>query len=246
MENLQQKQTADMTEDIGEEEYLAYLQRRRKARLMQSRRENLSRRNCLQLRLLLLTSVVLLVCGLAAKLFRARPVSVTPDVRKPEWITENFLTPNPYSRPQTALHEVNAVVVHYVGNPGTTAGQNRDYFESLSVTKDTSASSHFVIGLEGEVIQCIPLDEISYCSNQRNNDTVSIECCHPDAGGRFTAQTYDSLVRLVRWLCDKYELDCGSDVIRHYDVTGKECPRYYVKNPDAWKQFLEDLKNPGE
>ena len=31
-------------------------------------------------------------------------------------------------------------------------------------------------------------------------------------------------------------------IIRHYDVTGKECPLYYVRNPEAWEQFLADLK----
>ena len=31
------------------------------------------------------------------------------------------------------------------------------------------------------------------------------------------------------------------DIIRHYDVTGKECPRYFVKHPEAWEKFLSDL-----
>ena len=31
-------------------------------------------------------------------------------------------------------------------------------------------------------------------------------------------------------------------VIRHYDVTGKECPRYFVQHPEAWEAFLQDLE----
>ena len=31
------------------------------------------------------------------------------------------------------------------------------------------------------------------------------------------------------------------DVIRHYDVTGKNCPKYYVEHEDAWKQFKVDV-----
>ena len=73
-----------------------------------------------------------------------------------------LLTPNPYSRPQKALDKVNGIVVHYTANPGTTARQNRDYFNGLAETKKTKASSHFVIGLEGEIVQCIPCNEISY------------------------------------------------------------------------------------
>ena len=32
------------------------------------------------------------------------------------------------------------------------------------------------------------------------------------------------------------------DVIRHYDVTGKACPKYFVDREDAWKQFRKDVK----
>ena len=42
-------------------------------------------------------------------------------------------------------------------------------------------SAHFLIGLEGEIIQCIPLNEKSSATNDRNRDTISIEVCHPDA-----------------------------------------------------------------
>lgn len=163
------------------------------------------------------------------------------DIATPDWISKDYLTPNEYSRPQTPLSQINGVVVHYVGNPNTTAAGNRNYFEQLAVTEDTYASSHFIIGLDGEIIQCVPLNEIAYCSNERNSDTISIECCHPDAQGQFNDQTYDSLLKLVDWLCDTYDLNPQTDVIRHYDVTGKECPKYYVDHPDAWTDFLQDL-----
>ena len=93
------------------------------------------------------------------------------EVEKPE-IIEQLLTVNPYSRPKTALKKVNNIVVHYTANPGTSAENNRNYFEGLADSGATYASSHFVIGLEGEIIQCVPLDEISYCSNHRNEKYV--------------------------------------------------------------------------
>ena len=158
----------------------------------------------------------------------------------PDWIKQDFLTPNPYSRPQKQLEAVNGVVVHYVGNPNTTAEQNRSYFNSLAETKATYASSNFLIGMDGTVIQCMPLGEVAYCSNDRNSDTLSIECCHPDSSGEFTKETYDSLVRLTRWICETFELK-EEDVIRHYDVTGKECPKYYVDNPTAWEAFRREV-----
>lgn len=160
----------------------------------------------------------------------------------PEWVTVDLIPVNQYSRPGDALTRVDGIVVHYVGNPGTTARNNRDYFASLAETGERSASSHFVVGLEGEILQCVPLDEIAYCSNDRNWDTISIECCHPDEEGRFTQETYDSLVRLVAFLADYYGLD-REQIIRHYDVTGKLCPIYYVEHEDAWEAFRDAVQS---
>ena len=161
--------------------------------------------------------------------------------QQPELDVE-LLTINEYSRPAMALEQVNGIVIHYTANPGTTAIQNRSYFENLAETHETKASSHFVIGLEGEIVQCIPCNEISYASNDRNNDTISIECCIEDETGKFNSKTYDSLIRLTTWLMGRYELS-SEDVIRHYDVTGKNCPKYYVEHEDAWDEFKEDLLN---
>ncbi len=159
----------------------------------------------------------------------------------PEFSVE-LLDMNEYSRPGTALPEVRGIVIHYTANPGTTAEQNRSYFQNLKDTGETYASSHFIIGMAGEIIQCIPCAEIAYASNDRNADTVSIECCIPDETGRFTDETYQSLVHMTAWLMGRYHLSAG-DVIRHYDVTGKSCPKFYVENEWAWNQFKEDLIN---
>ena len=150
-----------------------------------------------------------------------------------------LLTPNPYSRPGTQMDEVHDIVIHYVDEPGSTAQQNRDYFESLK-DGSRSASSHFIISLDGSIIQCIPLGEISYASNHRNFDTISIENCHPDATGKFTDDTYLSCVALTAWLL--YAFDLPPDrMIRHYDVTEKLCPIYYVEHPDAWEQMKVEV-----
>ena len=158
------------------------------------------------------------------------------NVAQPTWIDEQLIQTNGSARRGKKLEEVKNIVIHYVANPGTTAKQNRYYFNN----DDTKVSSHFVVGLEGEVIQCIPLDEISSATNDRNVDTISIEVCHPDESGKFADATYESVVKLTAWLCKKYNLT-QNDVIRHYDVTGKDCPKYYVEHPAAWKQLQEDI-----
>ena len=155
----------------------------------------------------------------------------------PEWIDQQIIDVDGDSRRGVHLEGVADIVIHYVGNPGSTAQQNRDYYANPS----SDVSSHFVIGLKGEIIQCIPLDEKSSASNHRNRDTISIEVCHPDATGKFTDEAYASLVKLTAWLCGVCELDSGH-VIRHYDITRKQCPLYFVTHEDTWKQFQKDVQ----
>ena len=145
------------------------------------------------------------------------------EIQAPDWYTQDFLTVNPYSRPGTKREHVRDIVIHYVANPGTSAIQNRNYFEGLkdqSGSKTVSASSHG--------------------NYPRNEDTVSIECCHPDADGRFTDATIKSLARLTGWLCKELSLN-EKHIIRHHDVSGKNCPKYYVEHEDAWRALKKKL-----
>ena len=161
------------------------------------------------------------------------------DTKKP-LIKEEFLTVNPYSRPAEPLTEVRNIFIHYTANKDTSAEQNRSYFENLGITGERSASAHFVIGYEGEIIQCLPLDEIAYAVKTRNYDSISIECCFVDENGKFTDATYQSLLQLTAWLLREYKLT-PNDVLRHYDVGGKKCPLYFVEHEDSWEQFRQDL-----
>lgn len=154
----------------------------------------------------------------------------------PEWVTPAYISFHTSARTGEKLLAVRGIVIHYVGNPGSTAQGNRDYFNAPT----TEVSSHFIVGLDGEILQCLPLDEKSAASNERNMDTISIEVCHPDETGCFNADTYDALVHLTAYLCDRFSLD-ADDVIRHYDVTGKLCPLYYVEHEDAWEALRADI-----
>lgn len=157
-------------------------------------------------------------------------------------IDKQYITVSSYNRPGTRRDRTVAVACHYVGNPGTSAQANRDYFESLRITRATKASCHYIIGLSGEIIQLIPEEEVSWCTNQANSYTISIEACHPDATGKFTDATYQSYVALAADICKRWGLDPqAGGLIRHHDVTGKICPKYWVEHPDAWEQFKEDV-----
>lgn len=164
-------------------------------------------------------------------------------------ITEKLLTVNRYSRPGTKRKETTKIAVHYVANPKSTAIANRNYFENNRLTKN-SVSSNYIVGLEGEVIRCVPDDEIAHCTNTANAYSISIECCHPDWTGKFNDKTYASLVELCAELLKKYGLT-ANDLIRHYDVTGKICPKCFVPaskggsdddKQTAWKKFKADVE----
>lgn len=158
-------------------------------------------------------------------------------VQLPDRVQVQLIDVDGHSRRGEKLTGLNDVVIHYVGNPGTSARANRNWYAN----PESQVSSHFLVGLDGEIIQCVPLDEKSSASNWRNGDTISVEVCHPDETGKFNDASYDALVALTAWILDASGLD-ETHVIRHYDITGKDCPKYFVEHEDAWQQFLSDVK----
>lgn len=170
---------------------------------------------------------------------RVTPISSLEDLatlQVPDFVDVQIIDVDYHSRRGSKLHAINNIVLHYVGNPGTTGQQNRDWYADVN----SNVSSHFVVGLQGEIIQCIPLDEASSASNDRNFDTISVEVCHPDESGKFNDATYDAVVDLLAWLLKACDLEL-EHLIRHYEVTGKICPKYYVENDDAWQKLRADV-----
>ncbi len=216
----------------------AYYARRRKRR----RRIIFKRTVCL---LLFAAAVIVGITAFKNSGFSKKNVSNTPKsdlteklkaIEIPAFVDRQIIHLHSTARTGRPLEGVKNIVIHYVGNPGTSAQNNRDYFDKDS----TEVSSHFLVGLEGEVIQCVPLWEKSAASNWRNSDTISVEVCHPDEGGKFGDKTYKSVVKLTAWLLKETGLD-ENDVIRHYDITEKLCPIYYVKHEDAWNNLKKDI-----
>jgi len=218
-----------------------------------NKRMQLRKKRKRQRRLLILLCALFIILGIvgSVKIYKlifpegaiehfnkTRRVELARELEIPSFIDVQYIHKHTTARTCMELSEINNIVIHYVGNPNTTAQNNRDYFNKA----DTTVSSHFVIGLDGEIIQCLPLYERSAASNNRNGDTISIEVCHSDETGEFNDVTYKSLIKLCVYICNNLSLD-ENDIIRHYDITGKICPKYYVENEDAWNKFKKDLKN---
>ena len=183
------------------------------------------------------TAAVILALTFAAKsmLSGIKPAYERQGV--PSYVDVQLIKKDGHARTGEALTDVKYIVIHYVGNPGTSAQNNRNYFNN----KETKVSAHFVVGLEGEIILCVPITEKAQASNERNADSISVEVCHEDESGKFNEATYASLVKLTAWLCERFDLDVGTSVIRHYDVTGKLCPLYYVEHEDEWLRFKDEV-----
>jgi N-acetylmuramoyl-L-alanine amidase len=173
-------------------------------------------------------------------------------------IERNFLTVNPFSRPGKKLSDVKAIVMHWTANAGSTARQNRDYFESLKnqSLNDASAryaSAHFIVGLSGETAQCIPSEEMAYhvgakiyrpqalgrLGHYPNNCCIGIELCHPGLDGRFAIETLNAAAELCGLLCIQTGLNPLADIWRHYDITGKDCPKWFVERPEEFEEFKQ-------
>ena len=139
------------------------------------------------------------------------------------------------------------IVIHYVGATGG-AEANCKYFQSVY----RGASAHYFVGHSGEVWQCVEDKDIAwhcgasrykhpYC---RNFNSIGIEmCCRKNLSNGtwyFEEETIKAATQLTKELMAKYSIP-ASNVIRHYDVTGKVCPEPYVRDTAAWNTFKASL-----
>ena len=171
----------------------------------------------------------------------------------------SLISPNPYSRPQSKMFGIKGIAIHWVGNANSKAINNRNYFENLknqTATPKRYASSHEIIGLDGEVVICLPKNEVGFhvgaksykprvktlLANSPNRYLYGIETCHPDWSGKFNDKTYRTLINRVADLLIEFDLKPSKDTLwRHFDVTGKDCPKYYIDNPKEWDKLVADI-----
>lgn len=176
-------------------------------------------------------------------------------------INREILPINEFTRPGRKLVEVRGVVIHWTGNPSADAKAHVRYFNQLSKQKadddvvDRYASAHYFIGTRGNIEQLIPEDEVAYHAGGKeyiqealdhfnctwpNAFLIGLELCHNDWSGEFTDETIDAAQRLTRRILDEHNLDV-KDVVRHFDITGKLCPKWYVENEVAWSEFRKGI-----
>ena len=139
--------------------------------------------------------------------------------------------------------DIEYIVIHYTANKGDTAKNNVDYF-AREVTK---TSAHYFVDSKSIWQSVHDVDIAWHCGAKnykhkycRNSNSLGIEICMLDSKGQIVQASINKAAELTSYLMQKYNI--GKDnVIRHFDVTGKDCPAPMVENETLWINFKNKL-----
>lgn len=140
------------------------------------------------------------------------------------------------------------LVLHYTANNGDTALSNCIYFSS----PNRNASAHYFVDEKGVYRSVRDMNVAWHCGSMngykhkycRNTNSIGIEMCSRiDSNGRFyiERETIANAIELTKFLMEKYDIPVDN-VIRHYDVTGKMCPKPFVEDEKLWLDFKDRLE----
>lgn len=109
------------------------------------------------------------------------------------------------SQPQ---RKITHIVIHITDGPQRTALGVASYFQNPHDARGNpvSASAHYVIGQQGEVVQCVRDRDVAFHAHAASNYSIGIEHCANTRGMGHTPVQYASSAALVRWLCDRYSV----------------------------------------
>jgi N-acetylmuramoyl-L-alanine amidase len=154
------------------------------------------------------------------------------------------------NRPGIKLKKLKGIAMHWTANEnnGADAVANRNYFNSTT----TAASAHYIVD-EHQIIQCVPDDEVAWHVGAKRYTEMGMRIAEMPHGPNYYLigvemcvnrdgdwnKTYRNSVELAAHLLKKHNLTI-QDLYRHYDITGKDCPRMMV-NAIQWLMFKQDV-----
>ena len=143
------------------------------------------------------------------------------------------------------------LVYHYTANDGDTDEANAKYFHNNVV----KASAHKFVDDDSVTIS-VPDNYVAwhcggglqgskghtYYKKCTNTNSIGIEMCDTKRNGKYevTPKTRTNAIAIGKELVKKYGIK-KENIIRHFDVTGKNCPAYFVKDEEAWKKFRDEI-----
>lgn len=136
------------------------------------------------------------------------------------------------------------IVIHYVGAVST-AKNNADYFENVN----RNASANYFVD-ENEIYRVVKDSDKAwhvggadkYYNDCRNSNSIGIEmCCYMNNGKLdIKDEVINKTIELTKELMAKYNISV-ENVVRHYDVTHKNCPAPLVEDTARWYDFKNKL-----
>jgi N-acetylmuramoyl-L-alanine amidase len=182
-------------------------------------------------------------------------------------ITDYLIPEGNNNRPGDKIVQVKGVVIHWTEVKNQSPKETINYWINEGRKKNgRPGSAHFVVGIDGKAFRAIPEDEFALHSGENkilkylytntakslisdNKDTVNYFLLgiemepnkNREEGGGFDQRTIESTSLLTAMLLNAYNLNAESDLYRHYDMTGKDCPLYFVDN-EKWKKFVDMVK----
>nr|DAS21599.1 MAG TPA: N acetylmuramoyl L alanine amidase endolysin [Caudoviricetes sp.] len=139
---------------------------------------------------------------------------------------------------------INWICLHFTSGNGDTAQNNADYFAREG---GLNASAHYFVDTE-RIVQSVKDGDTawhcgrerggSYYNDCRNANSIGIEMCSVVRNGVYVIPeaTMKNAAKLTRELMAKYHIPV-SRVCRHYDVTRKNCPEPWIRDPRLWEKF---------
>lgn len=124
------------------------------------------------------------------------------------------------------------IVIHYSGGACVSA---ETLARCLINNNASDVSANYCID-DRDIICTIPPGYMSYGVTGHNNHIINIEVCFSDPDGRFELDTIANIRRVVKKCMRDFKI-APEKVVRHFDLTGKKCPWYYVENPKEWARL---------
>lgn len=145
----------------------------------------------------------------------------------------DFITKRKYA-------DIKGICIHNTGNVGDTATNNGQYFKREEVGR----SAHFFIDRDGYIVKSVNMNRIAWSVGipkpgviYNNKNTISIELCDI-----VDKDISDKQLESLKWLIKKIRKKCknANQIMRHYDISGKECPKRYIER-SKWDKLRRGL-----
>ena len=152
-------------------------------------------------------------------------------------IKKYYLTKSDNTRRMEKMELPQKIILKSSKYNGFSCLKNRNIIEMSKYRDDREFSCHYIVGVNGEIINIIPENEKAICSQNIDidSDSIGIMLCL-DKDGEFTKKELISLKGLIKRLREKYNIKREA-VLTEYEINGARRPGIFVDEPI----LLEDL-----